>query len=319
MNILSDMALFVRVVDQSGMAAAGRELGLTPASVTTRIKNLEKHYQVMLLTRTTRSISLTEAGHIFYSDCLEMLENARQIENKLKSGQEHISGRLRVTATSDLGRRYIAPLLHQFVNIHPEVKPSLNLSDAVTHLTENEIDVAIRYGVAPNSQLIAHKLVDSRRILCASPEYLNHHGTPETVADLKKHACLTMMQIRKPLTKWYFDTPEGEISAVIQSARSCDDGEQIKQWAINGGGIALKSIWDVVEELNAGLLVPVLEKYSPDYNSKRSSMSSDLYIAYQDRAYVPKRQSVFIEFVKQHFEELKLSSNILQSYLTSRS
>lgn len=313
------MALFVRVVDQNGLAAAGRELGLTPSSVTTRIKNLEKHYQVKLLTRTTRSIRLTEEGHTFYTDCLEMLENARQIENKLKSGREQISGPLRVTAASDVGRRYVAPLLHQFVNIHPEVKPSLNLSDAVTHLTENEIDVAIRYGVAPNSQLIAHKLVNSRRILCASPRYLSQHGTPETVADLKKHNCLAMIQIRKPLSKWYFDTPEGEISAVIEPARSCDDGEQIKQWAIMGGGIALKSIWDVAEELNSGLLVPVLEKYTPDYNSKRKSMSSDLFVAYQDRVYVPKRQAVFIEFVKHHFEELKLRSNILRSYLPSRS
>lgn len=318
MNILSDMALFVRVVHQNGLAAAGRELGLTPSSVTMRIKNLEKHYQVKLLTRTTRNISLTEEGHIFYNDCLEMLENVRQIENKLKSGREQISGPLRVTATSDLGRRHIAPLLHKFVNLHPEVIPSLNLSDAVTPLTENDIDVAIRYGVAPDSQLIAHKLVNGKRILCASPEYLNRHGTPDSIEDLKNHACLTMIQIRKPLSKWYFDTPKGEISVTIQPARSCDDGEQIKQWAIDGGGIALKSIWDVVDELNSGLLLPVLDEYTPDYNSKGSSMGSDLYIAYQDREYVPKRQAVFIEFVKQYFEEFKLRSNILQNYLAPR-
>ena len=133
MNLLRDLALFVRVVNQNGLAAVGRELGLTPSSVTTRIKNLEKHYQVKLLTRTTRSISLTEEGHVFYMDCLEMLENERQIENKLKSGREQISGPLRVTATSDLGRQHIGPLLHRFVNAHPKVQPSLNLSDSVTH------------------------------------------------------------------------------------------------------------------------------------------------------------------------------------------
>jgi len=270
---------------------------------------------VKLLTRTTRTVSLTEEGHIFYTDCVETLENIREIENKLKSGKEHISGPLRVTATSDLGRQHIAPLLHEFVKIHPNVRPFLNLSDAVTHITENDIDVAIRYGVAPDSQLIAHKLVQSKRILCASPEYLKLNGTPQTVADLKEHACLTMIQIRKPLSKWYFDTPKGEISLLIQPARSCDDGEQVKQWAIDGGGIALKSIWDVADELSSGQLLPVLEKFSPDYNSKSSLMSADLFIAYQDRQYVPKRQAVFIEFVKEYFEKLKLRSNILQNYL----
>lgn len=315
MNILSDMDLFVRVVHQNGLAAAGRELGLTPSSVTMRIKNLEKHYQAKLLTRTTRSISLTEEGHIFYTACLETLEKISETENKLKSGREQISGPLRVTATSDLGRRHIAPLLHEFVNIHPEVKPFLYLSDAVIPHAENDIDIAIRFGIAHDSQLIAHKLADSKRILCASPAYLSRYGTPETIEDLKEHACLTMIQIRKPLFKWYFDTPKGETSLTIRPARSCDDGEQIKQWAIDGGGIALKSIWDVIDELNSGLLIRVLDKYNPDYNSKKTEISTDLYIAYQDREYIPKRQAAFIKYVKQYFEELKLRSNILQNYL----
>jgi len=316
MNLLSDMDLFVRVVHQNGLAAAGRELGLTPSSVTTRIKTLEKHYQVKLLTRTTRSISLTEEGHIFYNDCLETLENVRQTENKLKSGQQEISGPLRVTATSDLGRRHIAPLLHEFVNKHPNVQPFLNLSDAVTPLTENDIDIAIRYGIRYDSQLIAKKLSSNKRVLCASPAYLKRHGTPKTVDDLKEHACLTMTQIRKPLSKWYFDTPKGEISLIVQPARSCDDGAQIRQWAIDGGGIALKSLWDIADELDSGLLIPVLDKYNPDYNSKASSMSSDLYIAYQQREYLPERQAVFIKFVKQYFEQIISRSNVLENYLT---
>ena len=120
---------------------------------------------------------------------------------------------------------------------------------------------------------------------------------------------------KKPLCQWYFDTPKGETSVTIQPARSCDNGEQIKQWAIEGGGIALKSIWDVVDELNSGLLIPVLEKYTPDYNSKSSYISSDLYIAYQDREYVPSRQAQFTKCVKQYFDELKSRSDILQNYL----
>lgn len=314
MNVLSDMDLYVRVVQQNGLAAAGRELGLTPSSVTTRIKNLENHYQVKLLTRTTRSISLTQEGHIFYQECLEILEKIRQVEVKLKTKQNRISGPLRVTATSDLGRRHIAPLLDRFVNIHPEVKPFLNLSDAVTNLTDNDIDVAIRYGVASDSQLIAHKLIDSKRVLCASPDYLKRYGVPETIDNLKDHACMTMIQVRKPLSKWYFDTPNGETSISIQPSRSCDDGEQIKQWAIGGAGIAMKSFWDVLDELESGQLTTVLDEYSPDYNSKKSSIDSDLYITYNERKYVPNRQSAFVEFVREYFEELKSRTKILDNY-----
>jgi len=231
------MELFVRIVHCDGLAAAGRELGITPSSVTMRIKNLEKHYNVKLLTRTTRSINLTGAGHEFYQDSLRMLNDIDGVEHRLKASQETISGPLRVTATSDLGRQHIVPLLNDFIKEHPDVTPFLNLSDSVIDLTENNIDIAIRYGVPPDSQLVTQKIASSRRVLCASPDYLDRHGIPETYADLTEHSCLTMVQVRTPMSKWYFDTPQGEKSIVIVPARSCDDGAQVRQWAVEGADL----------------------------------------------------------------------------------
>ncbi len=310
MNFLKDMKLFVRVVRCGGLAAAGRELGMTPSSVTMRIKNLENHYQVKLLTRTTRSINLTDDGVEFYKDCLKTLDDISQVESKLRSGQEKISGPLRITATSDLGRQHIAPIVDQFISENPNVQPFLNLSDAVTHITDNNIDIAIRYGIPSDSLLVAQRLVPGRRVLCASPEYLKSHGTPRSFRDLSQHSCLCMVQIRTPMTTWYFNSSQGEKSLVINPSRSCDDGALIREWAVQGSGIALKSIWDVANDLNAGRLVTVLDKYNPDYQSKKNRIGSDLYIAYQDRKYLPKRTRIFIDSVKTYFKELEKKSDL---------
>jgi len=310
MNLLKDMKLFTRVVSCGGLAAAGRELGMTPSSVTMRIKKLEQHYQVKLLTRTTRSINLTDEGIEFYKDSLKTLDEISQVESKLKSGQEDISGPLRITATSDLGRQHIAPVINNFVNDHPDVQPFLNLSDAVTNIIENNIDIAIRYGISANSMLVAQRLAPGRRVLCASPEYIEKNGKPINYRDLENHACLTMVQIRTPMTTWYFDTPNGEKSMIINPQRSCDDGALIRQWALQGAGITLKSIWDVANDLMAGRLVTVLDNYNPDYQSKKTTIGSDLYIAYQDRRYLPKRTRKFIHYMKEYFEDLKIKADL---------
>jgi len=309
MNLLKDMELFVRIVHCDGLAAAGRELGITPSSVTMRIKNLEEHYNVKLLARTTRSINLTGAGHEFYQDSLRMLEDIDSVEHRLKASQETISGPLRITATSDLGRQHIVPLLNNFVKEHPDVTPFINLSDSVTDLTENNIDIAIRYGTPPDSQLITQKVISNHRVLCASPDYLERNGIPKAYSDLKDHSCLTMVHFRTPMSKWYFDTPQGEKSIVIIPARSCDDGAQVRQWAVDGAGIALKSYWDVADDLSANRLVTILDEFSPDYRSKKIPVGADLLIAYQDRKYVPLRTREFIRRVKTYFEQYRSTLN----------
>ena len=301
MNIIKDMELFVRVVHCDGLAAAGRELGMTPSSVTMRIKKLEDHYQAKLLTRTTRSINLTEQGRQFYLDSLRMLDELEITENRLKSAREEISGVLRITVASDLGRQHIAPIIDDFVSEYPQVQPFLNLSDSVLDLTENNIDLAIRYGISPDSQLIAQKLAASQRVLCASPDYIERCGTPMDYTDLANHSCLSMVQIRTPMTKWFFQTQMGEKSINITPSRSCDDGAQIRKWAIDGAGIALKSLLDVADDIKAGRLVTLFDDTRPDYQSKKLSIGTDLYVAYPNRDYLPKKTREFISKLKDYF------------------
>ncbi len=302
MNLLKDMELFVKVVHCNGLATAAREFGITPSSVTTRIKNLEKHYQVKLLSRNTRSFNLTHHGQVFYKDCLQTLADIQKVEIKLQSGQEKIAGPLRISATSDLGRQYIAPILKSYVQKYPEVQPFLNLSDSVTDLTEHNLDVAIRYGIAADDSLIARKLASSRRVICASPAYLERYGIPQTISDLTSHLCLSMVQSGRSLQTWYFDTPGGEKSLKIAPSQSCDDGAQVRQWAIEGAGLALKSIWDVASDISAGRLVTVLDGFSPNYQSSKSNIDSDLYVVYQDRNYMANRTREFISFLRDYFE-----------------
>jgi len=235
------------------------------------------------------------------------LVNFLGCERCVAYSQETISGPLRITATSDLGRQHIAPLLNDFINEHPEVSPFLNLNDSVTDLAENNIDVAIRYGIPHDSQLVTHKIASNHRVLCASPTYLERYGVPKTYTDLKDHSCLTMVQTRTPMSKWYFDTPQGEKSITILASRSCDDGAQVRQWAIEGAGIALKSYWDIANDLAANRLVTILDKYSPDYQSKTRAVGADLVIAYQDRKYLPLRTREFIRKVKTHFADNRIT------------
>jgi len=309
MNILKDMEIFVRVVQCDGLAAAARELNIAPSNVTKRIQNLESHYQVKLLTRTTRRLSLTNDGHEFYKDCLRILESMNHLENKLKSKQEAIAGSLRISAPSDMGQQHVAPILNDFVRKNPEVKAYLNLSDAVTDIAENNIDFAIRCGISSNSNLIGRKIAKGRRVLCASPNYLEKYGIPKKFSDLKNHRCLTMVQNRTPLSKWYFDTPAGEKSILINPSQSCDDGAQIRRWALDGAGIALKSIWDVIHDINAARLITVLDDFNPDFQSKKLSIGSDWYIVYQDRKYMPSHVREFMNQLLEYFEKTLISAN----------
>ncbi len=147
MDKLGDMDLFVRVIKNDGLAAAGREVGLSPARMTARINMLEERYGVRLLNRTTRRVSLTDEGREFYAACERILSEVEQAEVKLQTGKETFAGPLRVTATSDLGQQHVAPILSKFVADHPEVRPCLHLTDGVVNLTEEGFDLGVRYGV----------------------------------------------------------------------------------------------------------------------------------------------------------------------------
>jgi len=302
MDKFGDMDLFVRVVKAGGLAVAGREIGLSPASVSARINGLEKRYQTRLLNRTTRSVSLTEAGKSFYDASICILADVAEAEGHLLSNRRQLSGPLRITAPADLGQQHIAPLVSKLVRKHPDITPHLHLSDGVINLTEFNIDVAIRYGEPPDSTLVARRLTDNHRLLCASPAYLKKNGTPNTPDDLVNHECLVMVRVMEPLTTWYFSMNESLQAISINPTCSSNDGALIRQWAVDGHGIAMKSHIDVANDIDANRLVQVLGNYSLDFQRSGSGGGADLYVAYPTRQYVPVRVRVFIDLLAQHFE-----------------
>lgn len=301
MDKLGDIDLFVRIIKNGGLAAAGREVGLSPARVTARINALEKRYGVRLLIRTTRRVSLTDAGCEFYAGCERILAEVEQTETRLLTGQESFAGPLRVTATSDLGQQHIAPLLSKFVEDHPDVRPCLHLTDGVVNLTEEGFDLGIRYGVLPDSTMVARKLADSRRVLCASPDYLERKGVPTTPDALADHDCLAMVRATEPLTTWHFQTADGRQSVLIQPAWASNDSALIRRWALEGAGIALKSFWDVANDLKAKRLVTVLEDYTKDFERQGISGGADLHVLYPSREFLPLRTRGFIEALTEYF------------------
>lgn len=302
MNKIENMALFVRVVKTGGLAAAGRQVGLSPASVTGRINALEQHYNARFLNRTTRKISLTSVGQRFYEGCLRVLAEIDETEALLQRDQQALCGPLRVTASSDFGRQFVAPALADFVKQHPGVIPYLFLSDGVVDLVGQGFDLGIRFGNLPDSNLIMRRLAENPRVLVASPSYLKTHGEPARPKDLEQHACLVMERLGEPLNEWYFHSAEGSERINVTPALMSNDGAIIRHWALSGMGIAYKSLWDVKHDLAAGKLATLLNDYVLSFQASDGE-DAGLKIVYPSRRYVPLQVAGFIDFLKDRLSD----------------
>jgi len=300
----ADMTLFVSIVKNQGLAAAGRELGLSPATVTARLQSLEHRYGVKLLNRNTRHISLTDSGALYHQACLEIIDSVKETENLLQTGTKDVRGTLKISAPRDIGKQYISPIVSEFSQRYPDVIPYLYLNDNLSNLAESGLDIAIRYGELADSNLISRKLASSRRVLCASPEYLAKKGTPITPQDLAQHDCLAMVRSNEELKTWHFQDQEQHNVVTVVPKRFSDDGEVIRQWALAGAGIALKSMLDVQEDIKQQRLVTVLNSYMKNFNASTSSAGSDLNMIYLSRQYQPKRLRLFIDFLLERFNTL---------------
>lgn len=305
MDKLGDIELFVQIVKHNGLAAAGKKLGLSPASTTARLNRMEAAYGVRLLNRTTRRIALTDEGRAFYESCQHILADMKQAEDRLVTGRNVLAGRLRVTATVDLGKQHIAPLLADFVKLHPEVWAHLHLVDHLVNLADGEYDLAIRYGALNDSRMVARKLADSNRVIFASPEYLEEFGEPKTPEDLLNHKCLALVREDRPLTSWYFIHKGIKSSVEVHPTLSSNDGSQIRDWALEGKGIALKSFWDVKGDFDANRLVPLLADFNPNYSSEVMSNRADLYAVYPSKTFLPERTRALIDYLVEYFDKLK--------------
>jgi DNA-binding transcriptional LysR family regulator len=263
MYAVDDMTVFARVVERASLSAAGRELRLSPAVVSSRISKLEARLGVRLLNRTTRTVNPTEEGRLYYEHCLRILAEITEIERKLAEKKESPSGVLRISAPTVMGRRWIAPLIPQFRDAFPEVEIRLQLTDRLSDLVEEQVDVAIRRGYLQDSSLISRRVATDFRIACASPEYLEKHGTPQVPADLKSHDCLLLRFPGSRRYQWQFTEGGAAQNIAVAGPIDSNSSHALIDWATSGAGIVMKSVWDLTDEIEAGQLVPFLLPHSP--------------------------------------------------------
>lgn len=299
MDRFSDMTLFLAIVDAGGLAAGGRKLGLSPARVSERMQAMEAQVGVRLLTRTTRSINLTEEGRLYVEAARGILADVDDLDTRLRDGGKRISGPIRVAAPFDLGRNRIAPLLDAFMAAHPAISVELALSDAFGNLVDEGIDIAVRYGRLEDSGLVVRRLADSRRIVCASPDYVAQHGEPAAPHDLTGHNCLLMRFGLHRDDRWPFMAEGRETIVHVSGNRTANDGDLIRRWALAGYGVAFKSIWDVADDLSSGRLVELLGNHAPP--------SSGVQIVYPAARNLPRRVRAVIDYLALNFTSQPLS------------
>lgn len=256
MNI-EHLKLFTRIAITHNISLAGKEFGLSPAVSSSYISKLEANLGVKLIHRTTRKVALTEAGQEFLPHAKQVLETIEAAKAAVGTGSIAPQGTLRVTAPASFGHLHIVPALKGFFTRYPDVKVDLHLSDSIIDMVEGGFDIAIRNGKLNDSTLIARKLAQDTRIICASPDYLAQYGEPRTPKELLKHQMIKLAG----LDTWLFDTPKGEQRIKVQSHLQIDNGESVRDACVDGIGIALCSRWIAYRQLQRGELVQVLADY----------------------------------------------------------
>lgn len=287
--LIENLRLFLQIVEKGGLAAAGREMGLSPASVTDRLAALEAHYGARLLTRTTRSISLTDEGRELVAGARRILAETEEIEARIRLGVEKISGTIHISAPSDLGRNQLVPLLDRFIAHNPEIAIDLMVSDGYVDLVGQGIDLALRFGELSDSTMKSRKLGRNRRLVCAAPDYLERRGAIRHPDDLAQHNCLIMRFGSNTDQDWTFVVDGKRRKYRVSGDRIANDGDLIRKWCLNGHGLALKSEWDVRADLAAGDLVSVLDAFAPEPNTLR--------MVYPAGAVQPRRVRALMDFL----------------------
>jgi DNA-binding transcriptional LysR family regulator len=289
---LAEMAVFSRVVASGSLSAAARELGLSPAVISRRLAALEARLGVRLINRTTRSLHLTDEGANYYDTCARLLSEIEEADAAVSAGRVEPQGVLKVALPASFGHQHIAPLIPQFAARFPKVQLALSLSDRNVNVIEEGFDLAIRIADLADSSLAARKLAPNRRVVCASPEYLRRHGMPRTPHDLAGHNCLTTNDFAM---NWEYKGPRGEPGVVRVSGRyACDNWEVLREWALAGLGVALKSTWDITRHLEDGSLVALCPGYTFDTDVA-------IYAVYPHRRFLPAKTRALIEFLADSF------------------
>ncbi|MBB5193216.1 DNA-binding transcriptional LysR family regulator [Silvimonas terrae] len=260
-----DLQVFVRAAETGSFSAAARELDLTPAVASAALKRLEATLQSRLFVRSTRSLRLTSDGERYLTHARSALDALASGREAIHQDKQRISGTLSISMPSDLGRSALLGWLDVFQQQHPAVNLQIRISDRLADLYRQPVDIALRYGLLDDSSLVALPLVpDNRRIVVAAPDYLARYGLPQSPAQLRQHNCLRFVLGEVTHERWRFAQGEADHTVNVHGNRVSDDGEIVRRWVLAGNGIAYKSTLDVLPDLRAGRLVPLLPQYETE-------------------------------------------------------
>lgn len=292
--LLNDLRVFMLVARRAGFAAAAEELGVSPAFVSKRVSLLEQTLNVMLLHRTTRRVIITEEGERIYEWAQRILQDVDEMMDELSDVRQVPQGTLRIISSFGFGRRVVAPALSALALQYPQLELRFDVQDRLVDLVNEGGDLDIRVGddIAPN--LIARQLAANHRVLCASPQFLARHASPKQLSDLAALPCLVIKERDHPFGVWQLHSKEGQHAIKVTGPLSSNHGEIVHQWCLDGQGIALRSWWDVRENIASGHLVQVL----PDY-----WQPANVWAVYVSRLATSAKIRTTVEFLRHYFQQ----------------
>ena len=290
---LNGMRVFAQVVEAKSFSAAADKLGMSKSLVSRHVSALEQALSVKLLNRSTRKLSLTDAGATFYEHCARIVQEAQLAEEHLAQTQAEPAGLVRVTAVQPFAVRHIVPALPEFYDRYPKVRVELSCSNRAADLGEEQFDFGIRVSFDPAPHLVARKLAANRAVLCAAPAYLERHGTPRRVEDLSDNSCVLFPPLA-PRGRWTLRRGRRQHTVSVSGAFQTDEMDAVRAAIVAGLGIGILPVYMVGGELRDGRLVPVLREY-------KVVPESTLYLVYLPNRTLPSRVRALIEFLVGRF------------------
>ena len=290
-----DIEFFAVLARSPSLAAAARTLDVSVSAVSQRLQQLESRLGVTLAVRSSRQLALTEEGQLLAVRGQSIGDELAALAEEISNRRGVVSGHLRVVAPLGFGRRFVAPVAGEFCAEHPGVTLELTLSDRLGRTPEGAWDVAVHIGQLHDSALVVQRLAPNERLLCASPAFVARHGTPEAPARLQDFDCIALRENDEDVTLWRFTDADGVTAAVrIEPRLASNDGDVVRQWALDGHGIIARSEWSVAEDLRAGRLARLL----PDYELP----SADIVALLGSRHGRSARTSAFVQRLRESLQ-----------------
>ncbi len=287
-----DLRVFVEVVRKGSFTGAADALGMSAAFVSKRIGVLEAQLDTRLFERSTRRVVITDEGEQVYGRAQQILEQLDDMLDEVSERRQEPSGRLRICSSFGFGRNVVAPVIAELAASHPKLQIRFEVFDRLVDTVAEGFDLDVRIGDDLPPQLVARKLMDNHRILCASPGYLARHGAPKSLKELATHQCLAIKERDHPFGSWRLRGRDGAEETVrVAGALSTNHGEIALRWAVEGAGIVLRSLWDARAYLDAGSLVQVLPEYT---------QPAAVWAVYPQRLAGSGRVRVCVDFLRRH-------------------